>query len=601
MNFKRLKNCFNYAILSVLLTAALSAQTINIKLIETSDVHGTIFPFDLLNDTTASSSLAQVHTYVNVQRGQLNQEVILLDNGDILQGDPTVYYYSFVDTNSKHIYANVMNFMSYDVATVGNHDIETGHAVYDKFKKEINFPWLAANAINTETNEPYFLPYTVIERNGIKIAVLGLITPAIPNWLPENIWKGMKLSDMIESAKIWVPIIQKKEKPDLLIGLFHSGIDYTYNNETAETYKNENASQLVAEQVPGFDVVFVGHDHAGWNYEVADSEGDSVLILGTLSNAKTVAVANIIMEYDSSKGGWEKRNASGELVEIKNYKPDDMFMSKYLMTLNQIENYVAQPVVQITKSISTRESMFGPSAFMDIIHVAQLDMTGADLSFASPLSFNTTIDSGWIRVRDMFKLYKYENLLYTMELSGQEVKDYLEYSYGRWFNQMENEKDDLLKFKKDESGNLIFSDRYGTPLLEESYYNYSSAFGINYTIDVTKAAGERINVISFFDGSSFSMDGKYTVAINSYRGNGGGGHLTRGAGIPKGEIANRIISSTDKDLRFHIMKWLKKMKLIYPNQVNNWKVIPEEWWKKATLKDYTLMFGETVLINQQID
>lgn len=593
---------FRFALINILLivafTTSLPAQTVTLKFIETSDVHGAVLPFDFLNDTSAASSLSQVHTYANLERRQPNQEVILLDNGDILQGDPLVYYYNFEAPNEKHIYADVMNFMKYDAATIGNHDIETGHPVYDKFRNEIKFPWLAANAINTETNEPYFIPYTIIERKGIRIAVLGLITPAIPNWLPENIWEGMEFADMIESAKKWVPIIKEKENPDLLIGLFHAGVDYTFDDKTAETYKNENASQLVAEQVPGFDVVFVGHDHHGWSFKTTNSAGDSVLILGAKSKAKTVAVATITMRFDKEKEHWKKMKSEGTIVDITKFKPDDMFMSKYTIPLNQIENYVSQPIAQIKGTISTKESMFGPSAFMDIIHIAQLDISRADISFAAPLSFNTTIDGGWIRVRDMFKLYKYENLLYTMELRGQEVKDYLEYSYGKWFKQMKDENDDLLKFKKDDSGNIIFSEGYGTPVLEEQYYNFSSALGINYTVDVSKPVGERINITSFVDGSPFLMDKNYTVAINSYRGNGGGGHLTRGAGIPKKELANRIIGSTDKDLRYHIMKWLKDIKVIYPNQVNNWKVIPEEWWTKATLKNYALMFGESIIVNQ---
>lgn len=584
----------------IFITSTLSAQTLTLKLIETSDVHGAIFPYDFIKDTTANSSLSQVHTYVNVERRQPNQEVILLDNGDILQGDPVVYYFNYEDTAGKHIYADVMNFMRYDAGTVGNHDIETGHSVYDKFNEALNFPWLAANAINTETGEPYFLPYAVIERKGIKIAVLGLITPAIPNWLPPNIWEGIEFADMIETAEKWVPIILEKEDPDLLVGLFHSGVDYTYNDETANTYKNENASQLVAEQVPGFDVIFVGHDHQEWNFKTTNSEGDSVLILGTRSKAKNVAVASILMEYDSVNSEWNLNSVNGNIVEIKRYKPDDMFMSKYLLTLNLIENYVTQPVVQINKTISTPGSLFGPSEFMSIIHSAQLDISGADLSFASPLSFNAVIDSGWIRVRDMFKLYKYENLLYTMELSGREIKDYLEYSYGRWFNQMESENDHLLKFKLDENGEVIFSEQYGSPVLEGVYYNFSSAMGIKYIVDITKPQGEKINISSFTNGLPFEMDKKYKVAINSYRGNGGGGHLTRGAGISKDELPKRIINSTEKDLRFHIMKWLKELKQVYPSKVENWVVIPKKWWENGMEKDHALLFGETIIDNQQL-
>ena len=576
----------------VLLATTLFAQTVNIKLIETSDVHGAIFPYDFQNDTTSNSSLAQIHTYVSTEKRKTDQEVILLDNGDIIQGDPAVYYYNYEDTVSKHLYADVMNMMGYDAATVGNHDIETGHPVYDRFRKQLGFPWLAANAVNTSNNEPYFEPYTIIEREGIKIAVLGLITPAIPNWLPEHIWEGMVFEDMIESAKKWVAIIREKENPDLLIGLFHSGVEYTYGNVTADSYKNENASQLVAEKVPGFDVVFVGHDHASWNYKVVNSAGDSVLILGPLSRAKTVAVANITMEFNDETGNWDKVNSSGEIVEVKNYRPDDTFMNKYLLELNRVENYVVAPLGQIKKTISSKESIFGPSDFVDLIQIAQLEITGADISFVSPLSFNVTIDSGWVRVRDMFNLYKYENFLYTMELSGQEVKDYLEYSFGNWFNQMGNDSDHVLKFILDEDGNLQYSERYNTPMQEERYYNYSSASGLDYTVDISKLVGERVAIIGLSDGIDFNLDSTYAVAINSYRGNGGGGHLIKGAGIPKEELAGRIIHSTDTDLRLQIMNWIKEKKELYPRTIGNWYIKPQAWWQNGKEIDYKLLFGE---------
>ncbi len=149
--------------LSIFLTAGLlfvnailplHAQTVKLKLIETSDVHGSIFPWDFTNDKATSASLAQVYTYVEEQRADKSQSVILLDNGDILQGQPLVYYYNFEDTKTGHICASVMNYMKYDAATVGNHDIEPGHPVYDKIVKEFNFPWMAANAVDTKTGEP---------------------------------------------------------------------------------------------------------------------------------------------------------------------------------------------------------------------------------------------------------------------------------------------------------------------------------------------------------------------------------------------------------------------------------------------------------------
>jgi len=134
-----------------------------------------------------------------------------------------------------------------------------------------------------------------------------------------------------------------------------------------------------------------------------------------------------------------------------------------------------------------------------------------------------------------------------MELTGQEIKDYLEFSFAGWFNLMESENDHLLNFKKDEEGSLIYSERSGSPMLVQRYYNFSSAAGIKYTVDVTKPNGERVNIILLSYGSPFVLTEKYKVAINSYRGNGGGGHLTNGAGIPGEELSTRVITSTDKD------------------------------------------------------
>jgi len=574
----------------LLISISALAQTVTVKIIETSDVHGAIFPYDLKENKETTSSLARVTTYLKEQRADSNQIVFLLDNGDILQGDPVVYYYNFEKTDTIHLYADVMNYMQYDAATIGNHDIETGHDVYDKFNKEINFPWLAANAINSTTNESYFKPYTTIERGGVKIAILGLITPAIPQWLPEKIWSGMWFDDMVETAQKWVEKIRETEQPDLMIGLFHAGVDFTYNDQNENTYKNENASRLVAEKVDGLDVVFVGHDHSGWNIKTKNPSGKDVLILGTTAGARNVAVANYVLKYDKMCMIYDKKEITGELVDMKNYPPDSEFMNLYKKNFEEAKNYVSRPVGEFSEMVSSRDAMFGPSKFVDLIHTIQLDLTDADVSFSAPLSFNAKIDKGTVYVKDMFDLYRYENLLYTMELTGQEIKDYLEFSYGNWFNQMKNENDHLLKFKLDETGNIKYSERTKSPELEERYYNFESAAGIDYVVDVTKPIGEKITINNFSNGNAFDLNTKYKVAVNSYRGNGGGGHLTRGAKIPHEELSKRVINSTEKDLRYFVMKWIENKQTVEPKLLNNWKVVPENFWQAGKQKDYQILF-----------
>lgn len=574
---------------TLLLTGVSLSQTVKLKLIETSDVHGSLFEYDFIHGRLGNTSLAQLYSYIQQERDKKDQSVVLLDDGDILQGQPIVYYYNFEKTDVPHIVSRVMNYMNYDAGTVGNHDIEPGHPVYDKINKEFNFPWLAANAINTKTGKPYFKPYTIINKNGIKIAVLGMITPAIPNWLPKKIWSGIKFEDMVETAKKWVPIILKKEKPDLMIGLFHAGVEAGYNGADPNAPMNENASQLVAEQVPGFDIVFVGHDHHGWNYTVKNSEGKTVYILGTINAARTAAVANVTLTKDLKTNQWDKK-ISGEIIQSKDYKEYAPMVRKFAHDIEKCVGYVNKYIGSFRRSVSTKESMFGDSPFVDLIQKIQLEITKADISFAAPLSFNAEIRRGSVRVRNMFSLYKYENLLYTMELTGQEVKNYLEYSYGNWFNQMKDENDHLLNFKTDGNGNI--AEGNGHPVLSSQYYNFSSAAGIKYTVDVSKPAGQRVTIISMADGKPFDLNKKYTIAINSYRGNGGGGLLTKGAGIPHDQLADRVITSTQKDLRYYLMKWIQKQRHITPKALNNWKVIPEKWWEKGREKDFKLLYNE---------
>lgn len=568
-----------------------SSNEIKIKLLATTDVHGAIFPYDLIYDKPLSSSLAQISSYVKKLRTKYIDALVFLDNGDILQGQPTVYYSNFEKINDEHICASVMNYMNYDAATIGNHDIEAGHSVYDKLIKEFNFPWLAANAIDIKTGKPYFKPYTIINRKGVRIAVLGLITPAIPNWLPEKIWEGIEFEDMIESAKKWIKIIKEDENPHLTIGLFHSGTDFSFNNQDRSTTKNENATMIVAEDVPGFDIVIAGHDHNVLKTKITNRVGEEVLLLDPKSYAQYLAEVDISIKLDGNKT--IEKTFDGEILKMNNAEVDNEFMALFQSRFDEVKAYVGKPIGEFTSELQSKEALFGNSTFIDLIHTIQFEITKADISFSSPLSFNAVIEKGQVYVRDMFKLYKYENLLYCIMLSGKEVVDYLEYSYGLWFNQMKNENSRLLLFCYDENGNLLPS-KYNKNQyqLENPFFNFSSAAGINYEVDLTKPIGRRIKVISMTNGNAFDLNTKYKVAVNSYRGNGGGGHLTFGAQIPKEKLSSRIISSTEKDLRFYMISWIEKQKTVSPIKFNNWKIVPQEWWHKAKKEDIKLLFGE---------
>jgi 2',3'-cyclic-nucleotide 2'-phosphodiesterase / 3'-nucleotidase len=558
----------------------------SISILETTDVHGVILPYDYIEKKKLDASLASVYTYVKETRDK-NDITLLLDNGDNLQGQPEVYYFNFIDTVSPHLGAEVMNFMKYDAGTVGNHDIEAGHAVYDRLVKVYNFPLLAANAVDAETGKPYFKPYYIIKKDGIRIAVFGLVTPAIPNWLPEELYSGIEFRDMVETAKLWMPVILN-ENPDIVIGLFHSGWNKSGEGRQGGEFLSENGSTAVAYNVPGFDVIFNGHDHRVANEKFVNSAGDTVLILNGGSHSEKIAQADIIF---SSKrpGGNHRKILKGSIINVSDYKPDSEFVSKFSLQDRTVNEYVNRIIGNSSETISSRDAYFGPSAFMGMIHSIQLEITGADLSFAAPLSFDVNIKKGPISVSDMFKLYRFENFLYTMSLSGEEIQKYLEYSYSGWLNTMKSPSDMMLKLRLGKDGKPVVTD--GKAWLKNQPYNFDSAAGINYTVDITKPEGSRVTVSGLSDGRPFEKNKMYKVAVNSYRGNGGGGHFTEGAGIEKNELRTRILTSTDRDLRYYMLKSIESKKNIDPEPMNNWKIIPEKWVENAVNLEYPLLFG----------
>ncbi|WP_337420601.1 5'-nucleotidase C-terminal domain-containing protein [Phocaeicola sp.] len=548
---------------------------VTLKLIETSDVHGCYFPYDFIRNKPMKGSLARVSSYVKEQREKY-ENVILMDNGDILQGQPVAYYYNYMDTISEHVCAAMLNYMKYDVGTMGNHDVETGHAVYDRWVRQCNFPVLGANIVDNKTGKPYLPPYQVIEKEGVKIAILGMITPAIPSWLPEQLWSGLHFEDMEDCARKWVKIIREKENPDVLVGLFHAGPEGNKLDNVVE-----NGSGNVAKSVPGFDVVFMGHDHTRRYEKVVNVEGDSVLLIDPANMSKVVSEVTFTIKKQDGKV--VSKQVEGKLVNMDGYAPDADFLNIFSGAYETTMDFVSRNIGRIEHTISSKEAFFGPSAFVDLIHQLQLDITGADISFCAPLSAYAEIKKGDICVSDMFNLYKYENLLYTMKLTGKEIKDFLEMSYALWTNQMQSPDDHLMLLNEEDNG----FGRFKNPS-----FNFDSAAGIIYTVDVTKPQGEKIRIERMANGEPFDLNKTYRVAVNSYRGNGGGDLLTKGAGIPKTELAKRIVYSTDKDLRYYLMKRIEEVKVLDPKPLNQWKFIPEEWTVPASKRDYDILFGE---------
>jgi 2',3'-cyclic-nucleotide 2'-phosphodiesterase/3'-nucleotidase len=551
-----------------------------IKIIFTTDVHGFYFPYDFRHARWCKGSLQRVHGYVAQQCKANPSGTILIDGGDMLQGEPTSYFFNYVAREEHHRVADICNYIGYDVSVVGNHDIETGHEVFDSYVDSCNFPILGANAISTLTNEPYFQPYTIIRRSGLKIAVIGFITAAIPQWIPHQIWSDMKFEGVKESAEKWIKIVQEKEEPDYIIGLFHSGMS---EGIETEQYK-ENEVRDVAELVKGFDIILYGHDHSSNIEQIANPEGKKIWCLNPGCHAISVAEVDVIFDID------EKNKVLGTQTDAKIQYIGGLrntntieYMRIFMKDFQAVKKYAEEKIGVFANRIDIQDAYFGSSAYIDLIQELQLYISGADISFSAPLFFNASIEAGEVSISNLFDISRFEDHLFTIEMTGKEIKDYLEMSYGGWINQMKSSDDLMLqiapmKNKPDMMGfaNFIF--------------NFDSAAGIKYEVDVRKPVGERINILCMDDGQPFDMEHVYVVAMTAYRANGGGELLTKGAGLTKEEIEHRIKAMSKMDIRYYMLQYIKAKGIIEPKPRRHWMFVPEELTIPAIERERKILF-----------
>ena len=296
-------------------------------------------------------------------------------------------------------------------------------------------------------------------------------------------------------------------------------------------------------------------------------------------------VSDATISIRKAKGKVVSKKITGDVIDITGQPIDEKYVQHFKADIDSVNAFVNRKIGRFENTIYTRDCYFGSAAFTDFIHDLQLKITGADISFNAPLSFDARINKGDVYVSDMFNLYKYENQIYVLKMTGKEIRNHLEMSYDLWVNTMKSPDDHIMQIsewaKQDRQ-------RFGFKNLA---FNFDSAAGIIYEVDVTKPDGQKVRILSMADGTPFDENRWYKVAMNSYRGNGGGELLTKGAGIPRAELKSRIVFESEKDQRFYLMNEIEKAGVMNPQAHNNWKFVPEEWTKPAIERDRKLIFG----------
>jgi len=556
---------------------------VRIKIVGMTDLHGNFQMFDFIRRRPVIGGLPYVHQFVKQERKDTTQHVILLDGGDVLQGQMTVFYYNYVDRREFYMPAFRFNRAGVDAGVVGNHDLEVGKYVLERFVSELNSPLLGANVICVRTQIPYFQPYTILERGGLRIAVLGLTTPIQTDCVTLEIIEGLDIVNMLEPTRYWMNHILQNESPDLVIGLFHVGFPLGGDSlQVGEACFYENNPVYIAENVYGFDALLLGHLHKSVIHRTANYVGDSVWLVEPGFGGRHVAV----LDFELQKIPGQKAKILSSSARIEN-----VFESQNVLSPETIAEIVDEcelmalvadePVAFLVDTICNVKAFFGSSFFVDLVHKVQLEHTGAEISFASPLSTNVVIPFGPLTFSDLFRIYRFENTLTVLNMTGKEIKDYLEYSYDLWINQMHSPDDRMLRTKDLQPGAPRFLGRE----FEIPQYHFDSGAGLHYEVDVRKPFGQRIRILKMSNGDRFKKNRMYKVVTSTYRVSGAGGHMEQGAKIDRKTMHDRIISTDNAMVRELIREDFIRQGEVRAFSYDNWKFVPESYAKPAKARE----------------
>lgn len=515
-------------------------QSRTITLLDTTDSHGHIEPLDYYTNQPANLGLAKIATLVKTAKAQA-PDALLLDCGDTTEGTPFAYYFARKDTSKPNPEIVAFNAMNYDAMAVGNHEFNFGLDEMWKAKGESHFPWLAANVKQTYTSGvPYIRPYIIKIVAGVRIGIVGFVTPGIPRWeIPEH-YKGYEFEPIVETAKTAIPEVRKQV--DLLVVIMHSGIDRNPDTGTPPSRADvENAAWELAEAQPGIDIIFFGHTHR----ELPEKIVNGVLLSQPKNWGISLARADVNMSKDDA-GVWHVKSKHSQTIPVTPDVAADPEILK-LMEPYQTEllKYLDTPIAASATALSGKYARYEDEPLVDLIHKVQLEAGHADVSMATMFYPGAQVPAGPVTVREAMAIYPYENKLYTVEMTGAQLKDALEHA-------------------------ASFFPAWPLPAgqdLRLPGYNADSAHGVSYVIDLTQPVGQRIRDLTFH-GVPLASDQKLRAAINNYRYTGGGGYSVY-QGLP-------IVYQSSEEVSELLVNFLRREKTIPTTVDGNWKIEPPE-------------------------
>ncbi len=517
-----------------------------VRILATSDIHGKFYPYLYAqNREDLSGSLAQIATAVKQYR---TENTLLVDCGDSIQANSADI---FIGEEVHPVIAG-LNEIGYDIWVTGNHEYDYGMEVLRRTIASFDGKVLTGN-VYYENGEPIADGYTIVTIDGIRIALIGMVTPYIQFWNDKNL-AGCKVSDPVEETRRIIDSIQGQY--DLLVGTMHMDIVRDYD------YPNSSVREL-AMACPEFDIIIASHGHDLIEGELING----VLVVENKKQGGTMSVIDITLEQSGE--GWAASEVRTAASDISAFEPDSEFMEALhsyheaaVIDAEQVVAYfdgdilVEESEIAVIPSLAIRDS-----ALVDLINTVQMYYGEAEVSATDIKKYKVQIYRGDIRKCDMSKIYSYSNTLDTYRMTGRQLKVFMEWSVSNYNRYKEGD----LTVSFDPNGNLL------------NYYAFS---GVNYEVDISKKAGERICKLTWPDGRPVGDDDEFIIAVSNFTAMS----LFSGAGciFKEGDVPELLKTEIRSDLGY-IQDMIRDYIVNQCNGVlrpicdNNWALVGNDW------------------------
>src|SRR5881397_2435837 len=473
------------------------SDTAHVVIVATTDVHGRVLGWDYVRDAAAPGGLSRAATMVETLRAQYPEQVVLVDGGDLIEGNLFAAYFAERDSQRPHPVVDALNAMQYDAATPGNHEFDFGTAVLARATGDATYHYVSANIFKGAGDTLVYPPHVVVTRGGVKIGITGFTTPVVMVWDRSQLGGRIRVRPIAEAAP---PAMRRLDLAgvDLKVVLIHSGLNEPSSYDTAGVGAENAALGLASIPLPAPrpDLVIVGHSHK----EMRDYVVNGVHFVQPRNFALSLAVVHVSLVKET--GAYRVASIRPELIPLATVAEQPRFVRRFTAAHERARAWAATPLGTAGPGFSARYGRVEDTPLLDFINEVQRRRAGADLSAAADFDLSAGLPEGEVRERDVTGVYPYENTLRAVRISGSQLRAYLEQS-ARYFRTYQP----------------------GAPLINDSVpgFNFDVVSGVTYTIDLTQAPGQRIRGLAF-RGRAVAAADSFTLALNSYRQSGGGGY-----------------------------------------------------------------------------